>query len=113
MKNQLDNSGGPAFPLFADGPIASYGIEIDAGKKAQFHGMTLRQYAAIKLKVQDSGLDWLDEMIAKSLRDDFASKAMPVILGHLFNTGEKYENVYNIAAMAAYEQADALMKAKK
>jgi hypothetical protein len=29
-------------------------------------GMTLRQYAAIKLKVPDSGTDWLDDMIRKS-----------------------------------------------
>jgi hypothetical protein len=35
-------------------------------------GMSLRQYAAIKLKVPDSGIDWLDAMILKSLRDDFA-----------------------------------------
>jgi hypothetical protein len=29
-------------------------------------GMTLRQYAAIHLKVPDSGIDWLDDMIKKS-----------------------------------------------
>jgi hypothetical protein len=33
-----------------------------------FFGMTLRQYAAIKLKVPDSGTDWLDDMIRESLR---------------------------------------------
>ena len=37
--------------------------------------MTLRQYAAIKLKVPDSGEDWLDDMIRASLRDDFALSA--------------------------------------
>ena len=31
-------------------------------------GMTLRQYAAIKLAVPDSGLPWLDEMIVQSRR---------------------------------------------
>jgi len=31
-------------------------------------GMTLRQYAAIKLKVPNSGTDWLDEMIRQSLQ---------------------------------------------
>jgi hypothetical protein len=30
--------------------------------------MTLRQYAAIKLKVPNSGTDWLDDMIRESLR---------------------------------------------
>jgi len=48
------NTGGPAFP--------SHG---SMGEVAQ-EGMTLRQYAAIHLKVPDSGTDWLDEMIKKS-----------------------------------------------
>ena len=39
-------------------------------------GMSLRAYAAIKLRVPDSGLDWLDEMIRKSLRDKFAGQAL-------------------------------------
>ena len=29
-------------------------------------GMDLRQYAAIHLRLPDSGLDWLDEMIRKA-----------------------------------------------
>ena len=46
-------------------------------------GMTLRQYAAIKLRVPDSGTDWLDEMIVKSKRDDFAAKAMQGVLSNV------------------------------
>jgi hypothetical protein len=46
-----DNTGGPAFPT----QVASY------------EGMTLRQYAAIHLKVPDSGTDWLDAMIRQSM----------------------------------------------
>jgi len=45
------NDGGPVFPV----PSLAVGS-----------GMTLRQYAAIKLCVPDSGLPWLDDMIAKS-----------------------------------------------
>lgn len=37
-----------------------------------YSDITLRQYAAIKLKVPDSGTDWLDDMIRQSLKDDFA-----------------------------------------
>jgi hypothetical protein len=48
------NTGGPAFPV----------PDIDGSKVCE--GMTLRQYAAIKLKVPDSGTDWLDDMIRKS-----------------------------------------------
>jgi hypothetical protein len=49
--NQPINDGGSAFP-FHFYPTGE--------------GMTLRQYAAIKLCVPDSGLPWLDDMIAKS-----------------------------------------------
>jgi hypothetical protein len=48
------DDGGPAFPTPA-------GIQHN-------DGMTLRQYAAIKLAVPDSGLPWLDEMIVQSRR---------------------------------------------
>lgn len=33
-------------------------------------GMTLRQYAAIHLKVPNSGTDWLDEMIEEANKLD-------------------------------------------
>lgn len=33
-------------------------------------GMNLRQYAAIHLRVPDSGLDWLDKMIKKANGED-------------------------------------------
>lgn len=55
------DKGGPAFP--------NEGFN---GWGEPFQGMTLRQYAAIKLKVPDSGTDWLDDMIRQSLKDDFA-----------------------------------------
>lgn len=42
--------------------------------------MSLREYAAITLKVPESGTDWLDDMIRKSLRDDFAGKAIKALL---------------------------------
>jgi len=62
-------TGGPAFPISVLG-------ETLVGQE----GMTLRQYAAIKLKVPDSGTDWLDGMILESLRNDFAVKAMQAFI---------------------------------
>ena len=53
MSNQI-NYVAPVFPT-------------PAGTQHQ-DGMTLRQYAAIKLCVPDSGLPWLDEMIVQSRR---------------------------------------------
>jgi hypothetical protein len=67
-------------------------------------GMTMQQYAAIKLKVPDSGTDWLDEMIRQSLRDDFAAKAMLRT-----SVGSSYEQL----AKTAYEIADAMLKARE
>jgi hypothetical protein len=67
-------------------------------------GMTLRQYAAIKLKVPDSGTDWLDDMIEKSLRTDFAAKAMQ---GHCPSIPPEH------AARRAYDYADAMLRARE
>jgi len=90
------NTGGPAFPTprYERGDMYSL-------------GMTLRQYAAIKLKVPDSGTDWLDDMIRKSLLDDFAAKAMQ---GMLACPGSiRVDDDANLA----YKMADAMLKARE
>lgn len=64
----IQDDGGPAFPHDPD---------------AQFNersGMTMREYAAIKLRIPDSGTDWLDKMILKSKRDDLAAQALQGML---------------------------------
>jgi hypothetical protein len=72
-------------------------------------GMTVRQYAAIKLRVPDSGTDWLDDMIRTSVRDWFAGQAM---VGILANDSEPSpEQVPHIVA-SAYILADAMLKAR-
>lgn len=38
--------------------------------------MSIRQYAAIKLRVPESGTPWLDAMIRESLRNEFAGQAL-------------------------------------
>ena len=81
------NDGGPAFPggavrktRPAHDPGADFRVtDITEPKQS---GMTLRQYAAIKLRVPNSGTDWLDEMIRTSLRDDLAANAMQGICAH-------------------------------
>jgi|GEM_PF-1906676 len=50
----------PAFPVYENGS----GIA---------PGLTKREYAAIELRVPDSGTDWLDDMIRKARRMKFAS----------------------------------------
>ena len=56
-------SSGPAFP--------AVGRMVDENTFQSFAegGMSLRAYAAIKLRVPDSGIYWLDEMIQKSRQE--------------------------------------------
>lgn len=71
-------------------------------------GMTLRQYAAIKLKVPDSGIDWLDVMIVKSKRDEIAVNAMQ---GQAANPNAGYLT-YKGTSLQSYLYADEMLKAR-
>jgi hypothetical protein len=71
MKDKIED-GGPAFPHQDWDPA------IQAQRRE--NGMTLRQYAAIHLKVPHSGLPWLDEMINEARRDAFAGQALQGVL---------------------------------
>ena len=53
-------------------------------------GMSLREYAAIKLKVPESGTDWLDDMIRKSLRDDMAMSVNVKDPGYAYHFADKF-----------------------
>jgi len=50
------HDGGPAFPH-----LRSECQRVN--ETEMYEGISIRQYAAIKLRVPDSGLDWLDDMI--------------------------------------------------
>lgn len=69
-------------------------------------GMSLRQYAAIKLRVADSGLPWLDEMIEKSRRNDLAEKIGAI---YMQDVAPGYEGE---AAGYVIRMADAMLKAR-
>ena len=95
-------TGGPAFPHTLRGhPIET--------------GMTLRQYAAINLRVPNSGTDWLDEMIRQSLRDELAGKAMQAFIRGANNVmfGVSYPDNNMNYALVAYAMADAMLKARE
>ena len=103
------NDGGPAFPvpLNQGEPWSSTG---------PCDGMTLRQYAAIKLRVPNSGTDWLDEMIRTSLRDDLAAKAMPACYADYCKHADVqgYVEGWRVGvAKDAYETADAILAARE
>ena len=67
-------------------------------------GMTLREHAAIELRIPDSGLPWLDKMIARAERRDIAVK---VLQGCLANPED--ETYINTLATGAYEAADTMI----
>lgn len=83
-----------------------------------FNGLSAREYAAIKLRVPDSGTEWLDAMIRKSLRDDFAAKAVQGMLsdseGINEDTGVKFSlpDDADMVAFCCYAMADGMLKAR-
>lgn len=98
------NDGGPAFP---------------SNRDMRYGGMTLRQYAAIKLRVPNSGADWLDEMIRTSLRDEFAAKAIVAIETRGDNGGRDPSGFLgdgatgsDESALVSYWIADAMLDAR-
>lgn len=104
------NDGGPAFPGLAgtDGCGDSILCNTEHGL-AMINlnpGMTLREFAAIELRVADSGLVWLDEMILKSNRNRFAGMAL---CGICASTENAAAPKMSIIADWSYQQADAML----
>lgn len=105
------NHSGPAFPCEVSPDRIHENAHQCSHHTMLQYGMTLRQYAAIKLCVPNSGTDWLDEMIRESLRDRAAEKAMTSFLSTLVEFPD--ENWREAIARDAYLMADALLKAKE
>ncbi len=76
--------------------------------------MNKRQYAAIKLRVPDSGEEWLDAMIRQSLRDEFAGKAMQAMLALAMTapTPERAARAGELVSTIAYSTADTMLEAR-
>ncbi len=102
MRSEREN-GGPAFPIpCQDDRDCSPRFESGYG------GMSLRRYAAIKLRVPDSGTDWLDNMIKQSLRTGLAAKAMQGLLA----SGN--EDLLDAEVVrVSYRMADAMLAARE
>jgi hypothetical protein len=78
-------------------------------------GMTLREYAAIKLRVPDSGTDWLNDMIRKSQRNEIAARAMQAFAMDqaLVGEAETAQDWYNNIVDASLATADAMIAAQE
>ena len=74
-------------------------------------GMSLRQYAAIKLCVPQSGTPWLDDMIRESRRNSVAEHAL---IGVIQSSGWEpigCEDGMTPVSEVAYSIADAMIAA--
>ena len=76
--------------------------EKNTGRLSLINGIDLRVMAAIELRIPDSGIDWLDEMIARAEKRDIAAQAMQMRIGL---EGWSDEDV----AKDAYQIADAMI----
>lgn len=107
------NTGGPAFPT-------PYHPQ-ESAKTTLPAGMSLREYAAIHLRVPASGTDWLDEMIRQRLRDDLATTALQGLIARERNDDEVWSPAAagdeDFTSMAFAERAnlyaDAMLTARE
>lgn len=57
--------------------------------------ISLRQHAAIELRVPDSGIDWIDAMIRESnreaMRADLAGQALPALIAEMMSRKDQAE----------------------
>ena len=80
------------------------GYQIDT-RAIKVKDVSLQIMAAIELRIPDSGIDWLDKMIAKAERRDIAVK---LLQGDLANSNNGFTS-FERAAEIAYEEADAMI----
>ncbi len=79
------NTGGPAYPW------------------------TAKVQAAIALKVPNTGIKEIDDMIRESLRNELAAKAMQGIIMH----PQGLAGLWDDAAQESYKMADAMLRARE
>lgn len=117
-KSSTSNGGGiskqDGGPAFAGTNVYCETIDeqAHAGVAISREGMSLRAYAAIELRVPDSGIDWLDKMIILAKRDEFAEMALQGLLSmygqHATNDGSK-TMVNDSVARCAWEITDVML----
>lgn len=101
----MSNQDKPAFPKQA------------SEFSGEYFGLTQREYAAIKLRVPDSGTDWLDAMIEKSLLNEFAGKAMQGFIAYMGCDPDANDQLgganKDMLSASSYKYATAMLKASK
>ena len=98
------DDGGPAFPLH-------YKVTKKSEMVVSFDGMTLRDYACIKLKVPETDKQWLNDIIIESLKNDFAAEAMKLYFDQAPKSTRKAERFF--ISKSAYHMANAMIEAHR
>lgn len=77
-------------------------------------GMTLRMYTAINLRIPNSGLDWLDDMIRVRLRDEIAQQFLNSALEWASSEyhGNR-EEIQRVVIESCYKVADVMMQVRE
>lgn len=100
-------NGGAAFPSAA---LAEHA-------KINRQGMSLREYAAITLRVPTSGINWLDDMIRERRREDLAATTLQALITReredddiwVEHSAVDVTGQYMLFAAGAYLYADAML----
>ena len=70
----------------------------ETGGAALINGIDLRVMAAIELRIPDSGIPWLDEMIARAEKRDIAAKVFQAVHTQGIPWDTIYQNVDTVVA---------------
>ena len=101
-----------------DSDIVAFKVEDSPQVESIPRELSAREYAAIKLRVPDSGTDWLDAMIERSRMMDFAQFAMPEVMKEWWDNREKtsessFDEDADIMASDCFLMAESMLKASK
>lgn len=84
--SENDGKNLPAMPLTYKNTtketVPFMGFDVPPETAITFSGLSERQYAAIHLKVPDTGDQWLDDMIRESLRTDLSARLICSLLSN-------------------------------
>ena len=122
----VDGGNEAAFPeaFVYDDSMGMAGGFLTAADAGAAPGLTARQYAAIRLRVPDSGSAWLDAMIQRARRDALAGEIAGGMCGIMCASPKKQMAVRGMAddagntmhkhiALCALQLADALLAASE
>ena len=103
-EEERNDSQEPALPMLGiDSTISQTGERVEYNNMG-YNGFSKREYAAIKLRVPDSGKEWLDDMIRRANRREIANRVMQGVLV------DPQNSLIPVVIKDCYEFADEMLK---